>query len=395
MCAFVAAAEAASGVDAARLSRQDVIDAWQSFEEAVTVWEESKAPVLVEWEGGLSRSFEMLEPAVVQLMQDLQDDTVIDKSAWSVVLAIDEFIKATIEWAEQVKLNARGTNPSGSKAVWDAYREVRPAMEDRLPEKLESVASLLSLRGITPQQVAVIYDWYDSAGNPDVDRVEEERINPGKHTQGMRNPARVKREKEIEERWKKRCEEFGGYDPSVFDGSESTEKPETKDRPAPESFEELLSYEGMTLEQVARMKQVSIDEVREHAREIALMNTDVARLMGAELAAERLTVDPAKIARKNQLEAAVMETYAGLETNERVWAMMDDGWNVGRICAGLRAHGVGVSYEDVLRYMSQKPEVTSEPGQAGQAEEKETAGQPGRKQNPKGSRVSRKATQGA
>ena len=202
MCAFVAAAEAASGVDAARLSRQDVIDAWQSFEEAVTVWEESKAPVLVEWEGGLSRSFEMLEPAVVQLMQDLQDDTVIDKSAWSVVLAIDEFIKATIEWAEQVKLNARGTNPSGSKAVWDAYREVRPAMEDRLPEKLESVASLLSLRGITPQQVAVIYDWYDSAGNPDVDRVEEERINPGKHTQGMRNPARVKREKEIEERWK-------------------------------------------------------------------------------------------------------------------------------------------------------------------------------------------------
>jgi hypothetical protein len=389
---FVPAAEAASGVDAARLSRQDVIHAWQSFGEAVTVWEASKAPVLVEWEGGLSRSFELLEPAVVQLMQDLQDNTVIEKSAWAIVLAIDEFITATIEWAEQVKVNPRGTNPSGSKAVWDAYREVRPAMEDRLPERLESVASLLSLRGITPQQVAVIYDWYDESGNPDVDRVEEERLNPGRHTAGTRNPARVKREKEIEARWKKRCEEFGGYDPSVFDGSDSTEQPPRKDPPAPESFEELLSYEGMTLEQVARMKQVSIDEVREHAREIAVMNTDVARLMGAELAAERLTIDPTKVARKNQIEASLMETYAGLETKERVWAMADDGWNVGRICAGLRAHGVGVSYEDVLRYLSQKPEVTSEPGQTEEAEEAEEAGQPGRKANAKRGRVSRKTS---
>jgi hypothetical protein len=147
----------------------------------------------------------------------------------------------------------------------------------------------------------------------------------------------------------------------VFDGDDSTERPENDQPPAPESFEELLSYEGMTLDQVARMKQVSIEEVREHAREIAVMNADVARMMGAELASEKLTIDPAKLARRVQIQAATMETYPELETNERVWSMSDDGWGVGRIAAGLRAHGVGVSYEDVLRYLSQKPEVVVEP----------------------------------
>jgi hypothetical protein len=355
------AAAAESIADSPRLSRENVVAIWQKIEAAVSSWEESKTPVLVEWEGGLSRSFEMLEPAVVDLMESLQDDTVIDKSAWAVVLAIDVFIASTVEWAESVKINPRGSNPSGSKAVWDAFREVRPAMEDRLPERLESVASLLSLRNMTPQHVAVIYDWYDESGNPDVDRVEEERMAPGKHSSGQRNPAKVKKEKQIEERWRQRCEQFGGYDPSVFDGDDSTERPENDQPPAPESFEELLSYEGMTLDQVARMKQVSIEEVREHAREIAVMNADVAKMMGAELASEKLTIDPAKLARRVQIQAATMETYPELETNERVWSMSDDGWGVGRIAAGLRAHGVGVSYEDVLRYLSQKPEVVVEP----------------------------------
>ena len=357
MTQSVQAADAVAG-DSTRLSRDHVISIWKKFEAAVSQWEESKVPILVDWDGGISRSFETLEPAVVELMESLQDDTVIDRSAWQIALAIDAFISAAVEWAEQVKLAPRSSNPSGSKALWDAFREVAPAMEDRLPERLESVASLLSLKNMTPQRVAVIYDWYDESGNPDVDRVEEERLAPGKHTSGFRNPARVKREKDIEDRWRNRCERFGGYDPSVFDGNESTEKPPAKTPPAPESFEELLSLEGMTLKQASDMKQVSIEQVREHARQITVMNADVAKMMGAELASERLSIDPEKVARRVQLQSATMETYAELETNERVWAMSDDGWGAGRIAAGLRAHGVGVSYEDVLRYLAQKPEVS-------------------------------------
>lgn len=354
---FVPADDLGVGVsELPRLSRADVLEMWAAFESAVKDWEENKAPVLVEWDGGFSRSFEPLEPALIELMAGLQDGSAVDRSAWAVVLAIDEFIRACTDWANAVKQQPRHTDPSGGKAVWDAYREVRPACTDLLPERLESVASLLSLRGMTAQHVAIIYDWYDESGNPDIDRVEDERCNPGKHTANMRNPAKVKREKEIEARWKKRCEEFGGWDSSVFDGSEQTEQPR-KDPPAPESYEELLSLPGMTLQQVADMKHVTIEEVREHAQQIALMNSDVARVVNAEMAAESLRVDGDRLSARAAVQAAVMETYPELTINERIWAMSDDGWNVGRIAAGLRAHGASVTYEQVLRVLAEKPEI--------------------------------------
>lgn len=367
---FVPAEELGVGVsDCPKFSRSDVLAMWSAFEQAVIDWEENKAPVLVEWEGGLSRSFEPLEPALIELMAGLQDGTAVDRSAWSVVLAIDEFISACTQWAEAVKQQPRHTDPSGGKAVWDAYREVRPACTDTAPERLESVASLLSLRGMTAQHVAIIYDWYDASGNPDIDRVEDERCNPGKHTSGMRNPAKVKREKEVEARWKKRCEEFGGWDASIFDGSEQTEKPR-QFNPAPESYEELLSLPGMTLQQVADMKGVTVEEVREHAQQIALMNSDVARVVNAEMAAEALRVDGDRLSARAAVQAAAMETYPELTINERIWAMSDDGWNVGRIAAGLRAHGASVTYEQVLKVLADKPEIQNVRGTS--TEETET-----------------------
>jgi hypothetical protein len=356
---FVPADDLGVGVaENPKLSRSEILELWAAFEQQVEQWEQSKTPVLVEWEGGYSRSFEPLEPALIDLMASLQDGTAVDRAAWSVVLAIDSFIKACTEWAEAVKQNPRHVDPSGGKAVWDAYREVRPACTDTTPEKLESVASLLSLRGMTAQHVAIIYDWYDESGNPDIDRVEDERCSPGKHTAGMRNPAKVKREKEVEAQWKRRCEEFGGYDPSIFDGSEQTEQPR-KDPPAPESYEELLSLPGMTLQQVADMKHVTVEEVREHAQQIALMNSDVARVVNAEMAAESLRVDGDRLSARAAVQAAVMETYPELTINERIWAMSDDGWNVGRIAAGLRAHGASASYEQVLRVLAEKPEIAN------------------------------------
>ena len=337
-----------------KISKPEVLAKWREFQKSVEQWETNKTPVLVNWDGGLARSFEQIEPSVVDLMGYFQDGSVFSRDAWQTVLAIDTFIQATVTWAETVKQQPKHTDPAGGKDVWDAFSAVEQAANDNLPDRIESVASLLSLRGITPQHIAIIYDWYDAAGNPDIDQVEDERLNPGKHTSSLRNPAKLKREKDVEAAWKARSEQFGGYDPSVFDGPrESIDI--SNEPPAPESIEELLSLDGMTLEQVAKMKKITIDEVRESAKQIAYANESVARMVGNELAAERLAVDPAAAMRRRIIEAAVVETYPELTVEERVWAMADDGHHVGRILAGLRAQGSSIRYEDVLRYLSRKP----------------------------------------
>ena len=50
------------------------------------------------------------------------------------------------------------------------------------PKRLEAVAKLRAMPGMTDHQICRIYGWYDANGNPELWKAEEEEADPGKHS---------------------------------------------------------------------------------------------------------------------------------------------------------------------------------------------------------------------
>jgi hypothetical protein len=347
--------------------KADVLAIWKVFVQKVDDWGTDKQPVMVSWSGGVSRSLETLEPEITWLMSEFQAGQVFDRSSWETILAIDEFLRNVIDWAQRAKDDWQNTDPGGEKYIWDSFQAVARAAEENLPEKIETVAQLLSLPNMSAQQVARMYFWFDDLGNPDVTKVEEEKLNPGKHTSNWVNPAKVARDRKVEEAWVKRCEEFGGWDTDVFLPNRKHDS-EFGDEPAQESIEELLSLPGMTFEQCARMKHLTIDQVRDAAKEIALANPMIAQMVSVDAINGRMAINHDLYNAKNMLAAAVIDSYPELDTVERIYAMADDGIRPGRILAALRATHCVVDYDQVVRILNSRPkhdasqEATDEEG---------------------------------
>ena len=340
-------------------TKSEVLSIWKEFCRRVDDWGTDKQPVMVAWSGGVSRSLETLEPDLAWLMEEFQGGQVFEPQAWETVLAIDEFLRQVVDWAERVKNDWQATDPGGEKALWDAFQEVARSAEENLPSKIETVAQLLSLPNMSVQQVARMYGWFDELGNPDTTKVEEEKLEPGKHTHGWVNPAKKARESRVEAQWVKRCEEFGGWDTNVFKPEREAEANRIE-APAQESVEELLSLPGMTFEQCARMKQVTIDEVREAAKEIALANPMIAQMVSLDAINGRMSVNHDMVSARNMLAAAVIDSYPELDTVERIYAMADDGIRPGRILAALRATHCVLDYDQVIDVLNKRPKHAKE-----------------------------------
>jgi hypothetical protein len=319
------------------------------------------------------------------------------------VLAIDAFLSEVVKWAQNVKDNWQDTDPAGHKELWDCFHEVARAATENLPEKIESVAQLLSLEKMPAQQVARMYGWFDEFGNPDVNKVEEEKINPGKHTANWVNPNKVQRNQRVQDAWAVRCETFGGWDTSIF--MPNADAPlQKKEEPAKEPLEELLSYPGMTFDQAAKMKHMTIDQVRDAAKEIALANPMVAQLVSVDTAMGRMSVNHDLRSARNMLAAAVVDSYPELDTVERIHAMSDDGIRPGRILAALRATHCAIDYDQVVTILNRRgttyanteaaheegTEASAEPGVSIEAEVE----QPGQEATPRRGRPSKKSASG-
>lgn len=334
-------------------NKSQVLRVWEDFILKVDAWGTDKQPVMVAWKGGVDRSMETLEPAIAELMAELQDGQVFERDAWETVLAIDDFLAEVVAWAQSVKDDWQNTNPAGHKELWDAFHQVSKAATENLPDKIETVAQLLSLPNMPAQQVARMYGWFDELGNPDVNKVEDEKLNPGRHTANWVNPTKLARDKRVEEAWAKRCETFGGWDTGIF--MPDAEAPsQRKEEPAKEPLEELLSYPGMTFDQAAKMKHMTMDEVREAAKEIALANPMVAQLVSVDTAMGRMSVNHDLRSARNMLAAAVVDSYPELDTVERIYAMADDGIRPGRILAALRATHCAIDYDQVVSILNRR-----------------------------------------
>ena len=332
------------------IPKSEVLAKWAAFEKIVTDWEKSDSAELFFMFRG--RHTKAISEAIVQGFAEVA--TFIDTDnfapdAWQTVLAIDEVFDAFDAWGRAMENHPEDCDPHGTRELWFKYHSVREAAKPVVYNNVESVHQLAAMPNMPPAQIAKIYGWYDELGNPDVGKVSEELENPGKHTKNWVNPIVKRKNDELLAKWRIRTDRI---DERKFSGPKKREQKIEEKRklgPAPESVEELLKMPHMTVEQVALMKQISVDDVRQIAANARIaIDHHVAEMMrnasASKIPGLQKMVDSQTVA-----DISSIYTYPQLSTmEERIDAMLDDRIKPGMIAAALKESFPAISYQTVV-----------------------------------------------
>ena len=123
-------------------------------------------------------------------------------------------------------------------------------------KKLEPVAKLRALPGMTDHQICRTYGWYDANGNPELWKVEEEEQDPGKHSykiEGWLPP---------HERERVRIEKAQAAAIDRAKEQRAAKVAALTRPPAREPIEDLLKLAGMSGKQLCQMKHIDRDKLR-------------------------------------------------------------------------------------------------------------------------------------
>lgn len=145
--------------------------------------------------------------------------------------------------------------------LWACWQNLSAASQEaRLPrlKHIETIAELVEQR-VPPAQVCKIYGFVDDAGNPDLQKLREEREKPGKHTgPGTGWVAPVNRELQAQ------------IDRMLVEeetlNRRRAAKVEAATTPAPESIESLVAA-GVSVKQIATLKRMTPEQVLDYCRQ--------------------------------------------------------------------------------------------------------------------------------
>ena len=285
-------------------------------------------------EDGTRYISQTLVSMVNELLRMVASDQIVEE-AHEVVLELDRFRSAWIEWAAAVAQKSDSDRSDflsrpDAPVAWPHWER---AMLSLIPKKYalpEGIDALLSEPEIRHNQIADIYGWVKEDGSPNVDMVKEEIRNPGTHydPKNWVSPEVNRRKKKIAKLWSDRI--VLDIDPRHFSAdpvvrNRSFAEPEV----AAEPIHLLLQMEGMTVEQVASMKQISVEDVRiiqqslgranDYDSAIAidptLANDSAAKVMSASELQARIdanvpTPKPKKRPSTNLADAVIVELEA-------------------------------------------------------------------------------------
>lgn len=192
-----------------------------------------------------------------------------DPEAFRLILAVDDFARAWVDWAAAVARSTSGQYDWRSRpdaaSCWDSWGRVMEATIPRTYRLAESIDVLTKEENISHNQIASIYGWTRADGSADIDKVLEEIAAPGKHYRPATwiSPEVGRHAAADLANWRSRS--VVTLDPRHF-ASDPRERASAAAAPvvppiAPEPIHELLAMDGMTVEQVARMKQLTVEEV--------------------------------------------------------------------------------------------------------------------------------------
>lgn len=327
------------------------------LEEVVKDWESAPRDqvAIVHWRGNDRRAVSVeIESAANELFELVnQADEEFENShdCHALVLAIDDFDDAFCKWAEACQRTPDRTDPGGGPEVWEPYNRMLAAREQRAYARPEPIGALLAQK-VSHQQIAKIYGWRDPSGAPDLVKVQEEITSPGTHFKADKwvHPALRRIIADVADRWAKReaKQQRPGRKPSA---------PEPKvQREAPESLDELI-YGGVNVLQIAKMKRITPDQVRERAADLGVpLDGSVLSAAAARARRPSPTEDEEEISRKaEELRLLGANDHADLGDNKeaRVLAIAADGREPRDIVKILANAFPGLTYQKVTRIIEQ------------------------------------------
>lgn len=323
-----------------KASRADVLEAVELLEQAVSAWEVAEEP-LAQFNG---RTVKAISDAMITAATELFDALAtpgIDREAWDLVLAVDRFEAALMNWAQRSQSKPHSTDPGGGSEVWGPYGDLLRAKTPRRMRKPTPMKSLTA-QNVSFRQIAKEYGWYLADGTtPDETKVMEELSEPGLHYRpdSYVHPHDARYLAELESQWNKRCEGLS-EDGSAFGAMAAANRAEAPRRQKewkapPEPIEELLR-QNVGIVQIAKMHRVDVDEVRQIAADLGIYSDPSvyafvrqhphapAEAVQQQEKAETLRINP-------------RSEYSDIE--ERIVALSEDGHPPGVIARVLKANG--------------------------------------------------------
>lgn len=327
------------------------------LEAVVKEWE--SAPLdkvaIVKWRGNerraVSSEIENAANELFELVSQAEDFIEDSHACHALVLAIDEFDDAFCKWAEACQRMPDRTDPGGGPEVWEPYNRMLAARQQRAYPRPEPIGALLAQK-VSHQQIAKIYGWRDASGAPDLVKVQEEITSPGTHFKADKwiHPALRRVHADVADRWANReaRQQRPGRKPSA-------PEPKVK-REAPESLDDLI-YGGVNVLQIAKMKRITPDQVRERAVDLGVP-LDGSVLAAA--AARDRRPSPTKSEEQIAADADALRWLGannygelGEDKEARVLAIAADGREPRDIVKILEKAFPGLTYQKVTRIIEQ------------------------------------------
>lgn len=323
------------------------------LEEIVSNWQNTPRDeaATVQWRGMPRQAVSIdIEQAAVELFELVASDDIEDShAAHALVLAIDGFDDAFTKFVENCQVNPDRTDPSGGPEVWEPFNQMLAAREQRTYPKPEPIGALLAQK-VTHGQIAKIYGWRDASGAPDLQKVQEEITTPGTHYKPAEwvHPGQRRHVADVADRWANR---------NAKQRPGRTAKAQTKEpREAPETLDELI-YAGVNVAQIAKMKRISPDQVRERA---ALLGVPLDGSVLAAAAAMKRMPSPTKSEEEIAEQAEALRLLGAKDYGElggdmkaRVLAIHADGRPPRDIVKILESAFQGLTYQKVTRIIDE------------------------------------------
>lgn len=332
------------------LTRQTLAPALKALDAEVARWEAADAPI-VRWRTGPRKAIsDSLIESFHEMFEAVATDDVSDDIK-PIVLKIDAFEDALAEWAEACDLTPEDADPRGSAKLWAAFREVISSLTEYRPRKAESIETLVAQK-VSDRQIAMIYGWKQEDGSPDTTKVLEEKANPGTHydPETWVHPSEMKAKAELDARWALR-----------MDRVDARVVAKHTQREAPETLEELIQ-QRVPSKQIAKMKRVDVELVRQRAAELGvpLDGQFVRRTSPADKMAELREADAdreAELAQKMQPDADESGEPSLLE---RILELYVDGKSPQQIADELKADHPKLTYQKVSRMIQEAEQQTAQ-----------------------------------
>jgi len=345
------------------ICRNDVVSFWSNFLAVVSEWDnapEHKVQAIIV-EGRLVRPITAAVETALMSVGEFVNTCEVSEDAWGAVLALDDFWESIAKWAGDIQRTPESSDPSGGRSVWQHLSLVNEALRLRSWKRVEPIQQLVAEKVPHPT-IAKIYGWITETGVPDVVKVQEEIDKPGRHLNWAtwKHPEQKIYESRIEKRWVERVEKFVDLKPGeVFNAKEYVQKQKKTSSVAPEPIEELALLPGITVKQIAAMKRMTEEEVRNVLVDLRIpLDHHIANDMRAGVTTRQAMHS---VERENASILANVETFSGLEQkDERIWAMHDNGTSPGVIFMIMKQEHPGITYRRVVDCINAKPKVVVE-----------------------------------